>query len=182
MVLNSRFLVSRLMGSNNAWLPSRRSVLHHTGTLFRVRVGHCRSGRSMGGNGRYFFEGSFNMAASLRDDTRDFSVENSSLGSSLRQRRLVARVCLRLGRKKKRKQRARRGRGARGESRLLVQDHGLQPTMDAGGLVNCGTRVARLRRAEIAPADGRERAKSTGFTRWASKPASCARLLSSCWP
>ena len=28
-------------------------------------MGHCRLGRSMGGNGRYFFDGSFNMAASL---------------------------------------------------------------------------------------------------------------------
>jgi hypothetical protein len=56
-VLNSRFLVSRLMGSNSAWLPSRRSVLHHTGTVVSLRDGHCRFGRSTGGYGRYFFEG-----------------------------------------------------------------------------------------------------------------------------
>jgi len=40
-------------------------VLHQVGTLLSVREGHRRFGRSMGGNGRYFFEGSFNMAASL---------------------------------------------------------------------------------------------------------------------
>src|SRR6185436_13430686 len=76
-VRNSRFLVSRLMGSNSAWLPSRKSVLHHTGTLLSLREGHCRLGRSMGGNGRYFLEGSFNMAASLwlalTGQGRDFS-------------------------------------------------------------------------------------------------------------
>ena len=65
-VLNSRFLVSRLIGSNSAWLPSRRSVLHHTGTLVSAREGHCRLGRSMVGNGRYFFDGSFNMSFTLQ--------------------------------------------------------------------------------------------------------------------
>src|SRR4051812_6239878 len=64
-VLNSRFLVSRLMGSNSAWLPSRRSVLHHTGTCVSRRDGHCRLGRSTCAVGRYFLDGSFNMAGSL---------------------------------------------------------------------------------------------------------------------
>jgi len=68
-VLNNRFLVSRLMGSNSAWLPSRRSVLHHTGTLSSLREGHWRLGRSTAGYGRYFFEGSFNMTATLANGT-----------------------------------------------------------------------------------------------------------------
>ena len=82
-VLNSRFFVSLLMGSNSAWLPSRRSVLHHTGTVVSVRDGHCRFGRSIDGNGRYFFEGSFNMAASLSTDSaRDFPAEGGSFWGS----------------------------------------------------------------------------------------------------
>ena len=30
-ILNSRFFTSRFIGSNSAWLPSRRSVLHQMG-------------------------------------------------------------------------------------------------------------------------------------------------------
>src|SRR6185369_1618307 len=65
-VLKRRFLVSRLIGSNSAWLPSRRSVLHHTGTVVSWRLGHWRSGKSMAGNGRYFWEGSLSMAVLVR--------------------------------------------------------------------------------------------------------------------
>ena len=66
------------------------------------RDGHCRLGRSMGGNWRYFFEGSFSMAASTRVNVgRDFSaVVRGVEGFQSCMRRLVARVCLRLGRKK----------------------------------------------------------------------------------
>lgn len=50
---NRRSLRSRFMGSNKAWLPSRRSVDSHTGACASVRDGHCRSGRATGGKGRY---------------------------------------------------------------------------------------------------------------------------------
>src|SRR4051812_11729106 len=46
------------MGLISAWLPSRRSTAHHTGGRVIVRLGHCRSGRSIRGKfGRYFCEG-----------------------------------------------------------------------------------------------------------------------------
>src|SRR3984893_18647751 len=46
------------MGLISAWLPSRRSTAHQTGGRVIVRLGHCRSGRSIGGGvGRYFCEG-----------------------------------------------------------------------------------------------------------------------------
>ncbi len=40
------------MGSIRAWLPSRRSVDSHRGAAVIARAGHCRSGRSIAGNGR----------------------------------------------------------------------------------------------------------------------------------
>ena len=49
---NRRNLRSRFIGSNSAWLPSRRSVESQTGGWVSVREGHCRSARSMAGNGR----------------------------------------------------------------------------------------------------------------------------------
>ena len=52
-----RRLRSGPIGSISAWLPSRRSTLHQIGALSMTRVGHCRSGRSIGGNGRYLWIG-----------------------------------------------------------------------------------------------------------------------------
>ena len=45
-------LRAAFIGSIRAWLPSRRSVDSQRGAVVMVRVGHCRSGRSTGGNGR----------------------------------------------------------------------------------------------------------------------------------
>ena len=45
------------MGTASAWLPSRKSTLHQMGARVRTRLGHCRSGKLTGGNGRYFFDG-----------------------------------------------------------------------------------------------------------------------------
>src|SRR5215469_5848387 len=53
------------MGSIKAWLPSRKSTLHHTGGLVILRSGHWRSFSEMVGNGWYFFDGSFSMATLL---------------------------------------------------------------------------------------------------------------------
>ena len=96
------------MGSNSAWLPSRRSVLHHTGTVVSWREGHWRFGRSMAGNGRYFLEGSLSMAVTRSDaDTTSPRWGGGFRGSSL----VSAdwwRVCmLRLGRKKQERERSR---------------------------------------------------------------------------
>src|SRR5579862_1529751 len=44
------------MGTASAWLPSRKSTLHQRGARVRTRLGHCRSGKATGGNGRYFFD------------------------------------------------------------------------------------------------------------------------------
>src|ERR1700745_843768 len=49
------------MGTARAWLPSRRSTLHQRGAAVRTRLGHCRSGKLTGGNGRYFLDGSLSM-------------------------------------------------------------------------------------------------------------------------
>src|SRR5215831_551522 len=49
------------MGTASAWLPSRKSTLHHRGAAFRVRLGQRRSTSSTGGNGRYFFDGSLSI-------------------------------------------------------------------------------------------------------------------------
>src|SRR4030095_8872236 len=101
----------------------RRSVLHHTGTAVSWRVGHCRLGRSMAGNGRYFFEGSFNMAHSLTDTNRIADETSPHRGGSSGfqpcLRRLVARSYLRLGRKKEERTKQRRG-AASGLAQLFV--------------------------------------------------------------
>jgi hypothetical protein len=110
------------MGSNSAWLPSRRSVLHHTGSLSSRRVGHFRSGRSTVGYGRYFFDGSLSMAINsgfLETGTRLFRVHVRLVGFPSCQRRRVARVWLRLGRKKQERTKQRRG-AAKGLARLFV--------------------------------------------------------------
>ncbi len=54
---NMRRLRSGPIGSIRAWLPSRRSTLHHCGAWSMVRAGHCRSGKFIGGNGRYLWIG-----------------------------------------------------------------------------------------------------------------------------
>ncbi|CDD30634.1 unknown [Firmicutes bacterium CAG:94] len=45
---------SRSMGVTRAWLPSRKSTLHHTGAWVRVLPGQVRSARAMGWKGLYF--------------------------------------------------------------------------------------------------------------------------------
>ncbi len=45
------------MGSISAWLPSRRSTLHHCGAAVSVRDGQVRSGIGIGANGLYLSEG-----------------------------------------------------------------------------------------------------------------------------
>ena len=47
------------IGMARAWLPSRRSTLHQTGAWVRTRLGHWRSGKWTGGNGRYLVDGFF---------------------------------------------------------------------------------------------------------------------------
>src|SRR5665213_1811460 len=51
---NRRRLRVTSIGSINAWLPSRRSTLHHAGAAMITAPGQRRSGRSTGGKGRYF--------------------------------------------------------------------------------------------------------------------------------
>ncbi len=45
------------IGSIRAWLPSRRSTLHHSGATSRWRSAQVRSGSWMGRFGRYFSNG-----------------------------------------------------------------------------------------------------------------------------
>ena len=52
-----RRLVSASIGSTIAWLPSRRSVLSQRGGAVMRREGHCRSGKSIEGNGAYLVAG-----------------------------------------------------------------------------------------------------------------------------
>ncbi len=49
---NMRRFRSGSIGSMSAWLPSRRSTLHHRGARVMTRDGHVRSGRGMGVKGR----------------------------------------------------------------------------------------------------------------------------------
>jgi hypothetical protein len=49
---NIRRLRSESMGSMRAWLPSRRSTLHHRGAFVITRCGHVRSGSGIGVNER----------------------------------------------------------------------------------------------------------------------------------
>jgi hypothetical protein len=50
-------LRSTFIGSNRAWLPSRRSVDSQTGAWVTWRAGHWRCGSSMAGKGRYLVAG-----------------------------------------------------------------------------------------------------------------------------
>ena len=60
-VRNMRILRSAFIGSNSAWLPSRRSVLIQTGGAVMVRLGHWRSASWTAGKGVYLVAGFFNM-------------------------------------------------------------------------------------------------------------------------
>ncbi|MNT81188.1 hypothetical protein D3C72_2207570 [compost metagenome] len=53
----SFILRSPFMGSNKAWLPSRKSVDSHTGAWVMLRVGHWRSVNATGAMGWYLVAG-----------------------------------------------------------------------------------------------------------------------------
>src|SRR5258705_12962835 len=53
------------MGFTKAWLPSRRSTLHHVGADTIRLVGQSRSGRSMPGYARYFVAGDMVTASDV---------------------------------------------------------------------------------------------------------------------
>ncbi len=63
-ILNMRSLRSPFIGSNSAWLPSRRSVDIQIGARVRVFDGHWRSVSAIGATGRYLVFGCFNMMCS----------------------------------------------------------------------------------------------------------------------
>src|SRR5450830_1861741 len=52
--LNRLILRSAFIGSNKAWLPSRKSVDNHKGAWVMVREGHWRSASAIGAKGAYF--------------------------------------------------------------------------------------------------------------------------------
>src|ERR1035437_7126998 len=58
---NNSSFCDTFIGTASAWLPSRKSTLAQRGAAVRTRLGHWRSGKWMGGNARYFFDGSFCM-------------------------------------------------------------------------------------------------------------------------
>src|ERR1044071_61122 len=66
------------IGTANAWLPSRRSTLHQIGAFVSVRLGHCRSGKCTGGNGRYFIDAFFIKALSLCYSLVNCGLENKN--------------------------------------------------------------------------------------------------------
>ena len=63
-ILNMRILRSPFIGSNSAWLPSRRSVDIQIGAWLMARDGHWRSASGIGVTGRYLVFGCFNMTGS----------------------------------------------------------------------------------------------------------------------
>ena len=63
-VLNIRILRSPFIGSNKAWLPSRKSVLIQAGACVRILFGHWRSASLTGGKAVYFVAGCFNIISS----------------------------------------------------------------------------------------------------------------------
>src|SRR4051794_12471061 len=58
---NSSSFCATFIGTASAWLPSRRSTLHQMGACVSVCAGQRRSGKSIGGKGRYFERGSKDM-------------------------------------------------------------------------------------------------------------------------
>ena len=82
-VLNMRILRSAFIGSNSAWLPSRRSVLIQIGALSMSLPGHWRSVSMTAGKGRYLVAGWGNIMARSSWAWRDSMDE--SLRGRLRQ-------------------------------------------------------------------------------------------------
>jgi len=64
-IWNMRSLRSGSIGSISAWLPSRRSVLSHSGAFVICASGQRRSGRAMGAKARYLVCGCLSMRAFL---------------------------------------------------------------------------------------------------------------------
>ena len=60
-VSNMRSLRSASIGSISAWLPSRRSELHHTGGFVSTASGQVRLARRTGATGRYLAAGFLSM-------------------------------------------------------------------------------------------------------------------------
>ena len=65
-VSNRASLRSGPMGSMSAWLPSRRSTLHHRGALVSCWAGQVRSARASGAVGAYFSNGILAMGSGGR--------------------------------------------------------------------------------------------------------------------
>ena len=162
-VLNSRFLVSRLMGSNSAWLPSRRSVLHHTGTCRELArrplpVGQVDGRERDGTSSMDLSTWRITRRHGSKRRTRLPRVSAGSSGFQSCMRRLVARVYVRLGRKKEERtqQRGCRGAALRGVTHLLVAIHARHATTDASarsifqGLTPSGARGPVFRRCAAA--------------------------------
>jgi hypothetical protein len=66
-----RILRCAFIGSNSAWLPSRRSVLIQIGACVMVRDGQVRSVKLMGLKERYLVAGFFNMMVSQVQKRRE---------------------------------------------------------------------------------------------------------------
>ena len=82
-VRNMRILRSTFIGSNSAWLPSRRSVLIQTGARSMTLFGHWRSASAIGAKGRYLAAGFCNIMARSSWAWRDSM--DGSLRGRLRQ-------------------------------------------------------------------------------------------------
>ena len=57
-------------------MRGRRKCTSHRGCLVRVFEGHCRLGRSIGGNGLYFWEGSLSIGMVNREVLGDKNLED----------------------------------------------------------------------------------------------------------
>ena len=78
-VWNNSSFCDTFIGTASAWLPSRKSTLHQRGAAVRTRLGHCRSGKATGGNGRYFFDGFLCMLfLSMLWPSAAFSLKNKN--------------------------------------------------------------------------------------------------------
>ena len=60
-VWNNSSFCEIFIGTASAWLPSRKSTLAQRGAVVSTRFGHWRSGKCIGRNARYFFDGSLCM-------------------------------------------------------------------------------------------------------------------------
>src|SRR5690606_33720362 len=79
------------IGSISAWFPSRRSVESQRGGLVILREGHCRSGRSMVGKGRYLVSGLLSMGLRPPGQRSDFSSARRRRHSTVAGRRQARR-------------------------------------------------------------------------------------------